>query len=102
MEDAGVVRLRRNVSPKKCLRRLTEDIYCDLLSWLWKSWRCDHELCCRYLRRGSEEDKPPKHAFFGNVGRLHKQIHEERGGLGAFHQEVTAQTSLMLTNIVHK
>lgn len=41
----------------------------------------------------SEEDKPPKHAHaFGNVGRLHKQIHEERvAALGAFHSEVAAQ-----------
>lgn len=41
----------------------------------------------------SEEDKPPKHAHaFGNVGRLHKQIHEERvAALGAFHREVAAQ-----------
>ena len=38
----------------------------------------------------SEEDKPPKHAHaFGNVGRLHKQIHEERvAALGQFHSEV--------------
>jgi len=41
----------------------------------------------------SEEDKPPKHAHaFGQVSRLHKQIHEERvAALGAFHAEVTAQ-----------
>ncbi len=41
----------------------------------------------------SEEEKPPKHAYaFGDVGRLHKQIHEERvAALGAFHQEVTAR-----------
>lgn len=40
----------------------------------------------------SEEDKPPKHAHaFGQVGRLHKQIHEERvAALGEFHREVTA------------
>lgn len=39
----------------------------------------------------SEEDKPPKHAFaFGQVGRLHRQIHEERvAALGEFHREVT-------------
>lgn len=38
----------------------------------------------------SEEDKPPKHAHaFGNVGRLHKQVHEERvSALSAFHSEV--------------
>jgi len=38
----------------------------------------------------SEEEKPPKHAHaFGDVGRLHKQIHEERvAALGAFHREV--------------
>ena len=38
----------------------------------------------------SEEDKPPKHAHaFGNVGRLHKQIHDERvAALGQFHSEV--------------
>ena len=41
----------------------------------------------------SEEDTPPKHAHaFGNVGRLHKQIAEERvTALKAFHNEVTAQ-----------
>ncbi len=40
----------------------------------------------------SEEDKPPKHAYaFGQVGRLHKQIHTERvAALGKFHREVTA------------
>ena len=40
----------------------------------------------------SEEDKPPKPAHaFGNVGRLHKQIHEERvAALGQFHSEVVA------------
>ena len=40
----------------------------------------------------SEEDKPPKHAHaFGQVGRLHKQIHSERvAALGEFHREVTA------------
>ncbi|WP_170325283.1 3-methyl-2-oxobutanoate hydroxymethyltransferase [Ruegeria arenilitoris] len=41
----------------------------------------------------SEEDKPPKHAYaFGNVGRLHKQIHDERvDALSQFHTEVTAR-----------
>ena len=40
----------------------------------------------------SEEDTPPKHAHaFGDLGRLHKQIHEERvAALGAFHKEVVA------------
>ncbi|MEL6767789.1 MAG: 3-methyl-2-oxobutanoate hydroxymethyltransferase [Pseudomonadota bacterium] len=40
----------------------------------------------------SEEEKPPKHAHaFGKVGRLHRQIHEERvAALGAFHGEVSA------------
>ena len=38
----------------------------------------------------SEEDTPPKHAYaFGNVGRLHQMIHEERvAALGEFHEEV--------------
>lgn len=38
----------------------------------------------------SEENKPPKHAHaFGQVGRLHKQIHTERvAALGEFHREV--------------
>lgn len=42
---------------------------------------------------GSEEGKPPKHAHaFGNVGRLHKQIAEERvAALKTFHEEVTAK-----------
>lgn len=39
----------------------------------------------------SEEEKPPKHAHaFGDVGRLHKQIHNERvAALSAFQSEVT-------------
>lgn len=38
----------------------------------------------------SEENKPPKHAHaFGQVGRLHKQIHTERvAALSEFHREV--------------
>ena len=41
----------------------------------------------------SEEDTPPKHAHaFGNVGRLHRQIHEERvAALSQFNSEVAAQ-----------
>ena len=41
----------------------------------------------------SEEETPPKHAHaFGDVGRLHKQIHEERvAALGTFHKEVVAK-----------
>jgi len=40
----------------------------------------------------SEEDTPPKHAHaFGDLGRLHKQIQEERvAALSAFHNEVVA------------
>jgi 3-methyl-2-oxobutanoate hydroxymethyltransferase len=40
----------------------------------------------------SEEETPPKHAHaFGNLGRLHKQMYEERvGALKSFHDEVTA------------
>ena len=39
----------------------------------------------------NEEDTPPKHAHaFGNVGRLHRQIHDERvSALKEFHSEVT-------------
>ena len=41
----------------------------------------------------SEEEKPPKHAYaFGNLGRLHKQMYEERvAALRTFHDEVTAK-----------
>jgi len=41
----------------------------------------------------SEEDTPPKHAYaFGDLGRLHKQMYEERvTALKAFHDEVTAK-----------
>ncbi len=40
----------------------------------------------------SEEENLPKHAHsFGNVGRLHRQVHEERvTALGKFHSEVAA------------
>ncbi len=40
----------------------------------------------------SEEDNPPKHAHaFGDLGRLHRQMYEERvTALKAFHKEVTA------------
>ncbi|WP_120631494.1 3-methyl-2-oxobutanoate hydroxymethyltransferase [Ruegeria sp. EL01] len=42
----------------------------------------------------SEEEKPPKHAYaFGKIGRLHRQIHDERvAALGEFHREVTASS----------
>ena len=54
----------------------------------------------------SEEKKPPKHAYaFGKVGRLHKQIHEERvTALNKFCNEVTAgkfpypQTNISMYN----
>ena len=38
----------------------------------------------------SEEETPPKHAYaFGNVGRLHKQMYEERvAALKAFHSDL--------------
>jgi 3-methyl-2-oxobutanoate hydroxymethyltransferase len=41
----------------------------------------------------SEEDKPPRHAHaFGDLGRLHKQMYEERvTALKAFHDEVAAK-----------
>ncbi len=41
----------------------------------------------------SEEEKPPKHAYaFGDVGRLHRQIHQERvAALGTFHKEVSSR-----------
>ena len=41
----------------------------------------------------SEEATPPKHAHaFGNLGRLHKQMYEERvAALKQFHAEVTAK-----------
>ena len=40
----------------------------------------------------SEEKKPPKHAYaFGEVGRLHTQIHDERvRALSKFKSEVVA------------
>ncbi|MEM7081559.1 MAG: 3-methyl-2-oxobutanoate hydroxymethyltransferase [Pseudomonadota bacterium] len=40
----------------------------------------------------SEENKPPLHAHaYGNVGRLHQQIHDERvAALSAFHSDVAA------------
>ena len=40
----------------------------------------------------SEEDRPPKHAHaFGDLGRLHAQMYEERvAALRAFHDETTA------------
>ena len=41
----------------------------------------------------SEEETPPKHAYaFGNLGRLHKQMYEERvAALQQFHNEVGAK-----------
>ena len=41
----------------------------------------------------SEEDNPPKHAYaFGDLGRLQRQMYEERvKALKAFHDEVTAR-----------
>ena len=94
MEDAGVVAVEAECIAEEVLEAV--NLKTSIVTFSLGSGKAGDVIMsfvADICGEASEEDKPPKHAYaFGNVGRLHKQIHEERvEALGAFHQEVTAQ-----------
>lgn len=93
MEDAGVVAVEAECIAEEFLEAV--NLKTSIVTFSLGSGRAG-DVVFSFLAdacgEGSEEDKPPKHAYaFGDVGRLHKQIHEERvAALSTFHKEVAA------------
>ena len=94
MEDVGVFAVEVECVAEEVLAAINEKTSVVTFS-LGSGMAGDviFSFCADICGEPSEEDKPPKHAYaFGNVGRLHKQIHEERvAALSQFHNEVIAQ-----------
>ena len=94
MEDAGVVAVEAECIAEEVLEAV--NLKTSIVTFSLGSGKAGDVIMsfvADICGEASEEDKPPKHAYaFGNVGRLHKQIHEERvAALGEFHKEVSAQ-----------
>ena len=94
MEDAGVVAVEAECIAEEVLEAVNEKT--SIVTFSLGSGQAGDVIMsfvADICGEASEEDTPPKHAHaFGNVGRLHQQIHDERvAALGAFHQEVTAK-----------
>ncbi len=94
MEDVGVLAVEAECIAQEALEALNDKTSIIMIS-LGSGTAGDvvFSFVADIFGEASEEDKPPKHAHaFGNVGRLHKQIREERvAALGAFHAEVKAR-----------
>ena len=92
MEDVGVVAVEAECSAEEVLEVVNKKTSIVTFS-LGSGMAGDviMSFVADICGEDSEEEKPPKHAYaFGNVGRLFKQIHEERvAALGKFHSEVT-------------
>lgn len=93
MEDAGVIAVEAECIAEEVLEAVNQKTSIVTFS-LGSGGAGDviMSFVADICGEASEEEKPPKHAHaFGNVGRLHAQIHDERvAALGAFHAEVTA------------
>ena len=93
MEDAGVIAVEAECIAEEVLEALNKKTSIVTFS-LGSGMAGDviMSFVADVCGEVSEEDRPPKHAHaFGNVGRLYKQIHEERvAALGHFHSEVVA------------
>ena len=93
MEDAGVIAVEAECIAEEVLEAVNKKTSIVTFS-LGSGMAGDviMSFVADVCGEASEEDRPPKHAHaFGNVGRLHKQIHEERvAALGQFHKEVVA------------
>ncbi|MEM6375998.1 MAG: 3-methyl-2-oxobutanoate hydroxymethyltransferase [Pseudomonadota bacterium] len=93
MEDAGVVAVEAECIAEEVLHAVNEKTSIVTFS-LGSGMAGDaiFSFVADICGEASEEEKPPKHAHaFGDVGRLHKQIHKERvAALNAFHNEVAA------------
>ena len=93
MEDVGVVAVEAECIAKEVLEAI--NLKTSIVTFSLGSGNAGDVIMsfvADICGEASEEDKPPKHAHaFGNVGRLHKQIHEERvAALSEFHNEVAA------------
>ena len=94
MEDVGVVAVEAECIAEEVLEALNDKT--SIVTFSLGSGKAGDVIMsfvADICGEPSEEDTPPKHAYaFGNVGRLHKQIHDERvAALGAFHKEVSAR-----------
>lgn len=94
MEDVGVVAVEAECIAEEVLEAINDKT--SIVTFSLGSGKAGDVIMsfvADICGEASEEDKPPKHAYaFGNVGRLHQQIHDERvAALGAFHKEVTAK-----------
>ncbi len=91
MEDAGVIAVEAECIAEEVLEAVNKKTSIVTFS-LGSGMAGDviMSFVADICGEASEEDRPPKHAHaFGNVGRLHKQIHDERvAALGQFHSEV--------------
>ncbi|MEM9129887.1 MAG: 3-methyl-2-oxobutanoate hydroxymethyltransferase [Pseudomonadota bacterium] len=94
MEDAGVVAVEAECIAEEVLEAV--NLKTSIVTFSLGSGMAGDAVfsfVADICGEASEEDNPPKHAYaFGNVGRLHKQIHQERvAALSEFHKEVAAQ-----------
>ena len=94
MEDVGVVAVEAECIAEEVLEAVNEKT--SIVTFSLGSGKAGDVIMsfvADICGEPSEEAKPPKHAYaFGNVGRLHAQIHTERvEALGKFHAEVTAK-----------
>lgn len=94
MEDVGVIAVEAECIAEEVLEAVNDKT--SIVTFSLGSGRAGDAIMsfvADICGEPSEEEKPPKHAYaFGNVGRLHRQIHEERvAALSAFHNEVTAK-----------
>lgn len=94
MEDAGVFAVEAECIAEEVLAAINDKTTIVTFSLgSGKAGDAIFSFVADICGEASEEETPPKHAYaFGNVGRLHRQIHEERvAALGKFHAEVTAR-----------
>lgn len=94
MEDAGVFAVEAECIAEEVLAAINDKTTIVTFSLgSGKAGDAIFSFVADICGEASEEETPPKHAYaFGDVGRLHRQIHEERvAALGKFHTEVTAR-----------
>ena len=94
MEDAGVFAVEAECIAEEVLEAVNEKT--SIVTFSLGSGKAGDAIMsfvADICGEPSEEDNPPKHAYaFGDLGRLHKQMYEERvTALKAFHDEVTAK-----------
>ena len=95
MEDVGVFAVEVECIAEEVLRALNEKT--SIVTFSLGSGNAGDAVflfMADICGEDSEEEAPPKHAHaFGNLGRLHKQMYEERvTALKEFHAEVTAKS----------